>query len=105
MDSLGLTINLYFKLIKYLQWLVFAMFAINLFPMLLYMSGDAYTDLNQAVIPMNWLAMLSIGNLNIHQKVICSQRNQISNFENKTTELTLKCPDGGYVLKDLKQYL
>ena len=74
MDSLGLTINLYFKLIKYLQWLVFAMFAFNIFSMALYYSGDVFLDMNEPAIPMNWLAMLSIGNLGLHQKIICSER-------------------------------
>lgn len=104
MESLGLTINLYFKMLKYLQWLVFLMFVLQLFAMLLYFSGDAFRDQDEMGLPMKWLALFSFGNLNYHQTVICSDRSVIQASAAKMAEVRLACPAGGYRLQELKQF-
>lgn len=103
MEGLGLMINLYFKMLKYFQWLFFMLVVFQAPALLVFLSGDAFYS-SKDMPYEHWLAMLSLGNLNDHQKVVCSERSLLSPSGDKKAEVKFACGDEGYVVRELKSF-
>lgn len=100
-NDLGVGINLYFKMLKYLQCLFLVMLLISLPSLTFYCSGSMF-DTEKMAIP-RWLGYLSLGNINTYKTITCSNSGQIPPVKNKLTYMAFKCPKG-YQLVGLQQF-